>query len=307
MVLWPALSMLPDADVIGFSFGVRYGDPWGHRGATHSLLFAAGVAAVVAAGGWKRGLPLVRTAILATLVLASHGLLDTLTDGGLGCALFWPFDLTRYFAPWQPIPVAPIGLRMLSPFGAVVVATELVLFAPLLAYGLGGGWIRWWLPLWAAALWLLASSDPAREALVGRVVREQTEFARGYSEPAFRAIAAGQSEADVRRQLGTPLGEYWDYFSADEAAAAGDGCPFVYLESDAVTVLARDRGPATQLCEAHGIAAGMPGGEVRRLLGPPRDICLLYSRGPEGRYYRARAICLSRGKVVASIRRWERG
>ena len=37
---WSALSMLPDADVIGFSFGVRYGDPWGHRGATHSLTFA---------------------------------------------------------------------------------------------------------------------------------------------------------------------------------------------------------------------------------------------------------------------------
>ena len=39
-VTWSALSMLPDADVIGFSLGVRYEDPWGHRGATHSFAFA---------------------------------------------------------------------------------------------------------------------------------------------------------------------------------------------------------------------------------------------------------------------------
>ena len=39
-------------------------------------------------------------------------------DGGLGCALFWPFDLTRYFAPWRPIPVAPIGMDFFSPHGA---------------------------------------------------------------------------------------------------------------------------------------------------------------------------------------------
>ena len=49
MVGWAALAMLPDADVIGFSFGVRYADAWGHRGATHSLAIALiGAAAVTA-------------------------------------------------------------------------------------------------------------------------------------------------------------------------------------------------------------------------------------------------------------------
>jgi inner membrane protein len=33
-------SILPDADVIGFSFGVRYEDMLGHRGLSHSLFFA---------------------------------------------------------------------------------------------------------------------------------------------------------------------------------------------------------------------------------------------------------------------------
>jgi hypothetical protein len=34
-------SVVPDLDVVGFRFGIRYGDFWGHRGFTHSLLFAA--------------------------------------------------------------------------------------------------------------------------------------------------------------------------------------------------------------------------------------------------------------------------
>jgi len=37
MAWWSALSLLPDADVIGFARGVRYADRWGHRGATHAL------------------------------------------------------------------------------------------------------------------------------------------------------------------------------------------------------------------------------------------------------------------------------
>src|SRR5215471_8091928 len=38
-VSWAALSMLPDADVIGLPLGVAYTAPWGHRGATHSFVF----------------------------------------------------------------------------------------------------------------------------------------------------------------------------------------------------------------------------------------------------------------------------
>src|SRR5215831_6553694 len=124
MVWWSALSLLPDADVIGFSFGVRYADPWGHRGATHSIAFALAVAAAIASAAPWLKLPRLRTWVMASAVLLSHGLLDTMTDGGLGVALLWPFDLTRYFAPWRPLRVAPIGLYMLSPYGFFVVVTE---------------------------------------------------------------------------------------------------------------------------------------------------------------------------------------
>jgi inner membrane protein len=135
-LFWSALSFLPDADVIGFAMGVWYGDAWGHRGATHSFVFAVVVGAIAGATAPFFRRPAMRSFVLATLVLASHPLLDTLTDGGLGCALFWPFDLTRYFAPWTPIPVSPIGLRFFSPRGMYAASVELLYFAPLFWFAL---------------------------------------------------------------------------------------------------------------------------------------------------------------------------
>jgi len=136
MAGWSVLSLLPDADVVGFSLGVRYAAPWGHRGATHSLLFALALGLTIGWVAWMRKRPVLRTGLIAVAVLASHAILDTMTDGGLGCALWWPFDGTRYFAPWRPIPVAPIGLRFWSPSGASVALIELALFCPLVLFAL---------------------------------------------------------------------------------------------------------------------------------------------------------------------------
>jgi inner membrane protein len=80
-----------------------------------------------------RGVPAVRIGVLFAAVMATHGLLDALTDGGLGAALAWPVSDERFFAPWRPIPVAPIGAGMVSRRGLEVVVTEVVLFFPLLA------------------------------------------------------------------------------------------------------------------------------------------------------------------------------
>src|SRR4029453_8575684 len=153
--------------------GVRYEDPWGHRGATHSLMFAlmVGVAAALVARLLRR--PALRTGVLATPVLTSHALLDTLTDGGRGCALFWPLDLTRYFAPWRPLPVSPIGLGFLSPYGMYVAATEMALFAPVFWYALGSRTAGYAVPSrdsirallivgWLLSIWLLMSSERLR-------------------------------------------------------------------------------------------------------------------------------------------------
>ncbi|THJ25441.1 MAG: metal-dependent hydrolase [Nitrospira sp. CG24E] len=120
-------SALPDLDVIGFLFGIEYGDLWGHRGMTHSVLFAVLLAGILVAL-WYRGKPAVAMAGLFFyffLCTASHGLLDALTDGGLGVAFFFPFDTTRYFFPVRPVLVSPIGVReFFSEYGVHVLANE---------------------------------------------------------------------------------------------------------------------------------------------------------------------------------------
>lgn len=108
-----ACSIIPDLDVLGFWVGVPYGHPLGHRGLTHSLAFAAGLAAIIVALGFRRGHWRQRRAWLfgyLFLATASHGFLDALTYGGLGIAFLAPFDNTRYLFPFQPIPAAPLDI-----------------------------------------------------------------------------------------------------------------------------------------------------------------------------------------------------
>src|SRR5260221_12027972 len=73
MAAWSALAMLPDLDVIGFALGVKYGDPWGHRGAAHSLTMAAALSVVMTLVARRRGDPLGPTAWFTTIWLARHG------------------------------------------------------------------------------------------------------------------------------------------------------------------------------------------------------------------------------------------
>jgi inner membrane protein len=129
-----ALSALPDADFVAFKLGIPYPHPYGHRGMTHSLVFALLVGLLVALGLRVRRRPVLLDAVLATLVVASHGVLDAMTTGGLGIEFFWPVDTQRYFLPWRFIPVAPLGARMLSARGLSVLLTEGVLFLPAWVY-----------------------------------------------------------------------------------------------------------------------------------------------------------------------------
>lgn len=124
-------AVLPDVDVIGFPLGINYADSWGHRGASHSLLFAA-IAALLAVA-LIRPQRYVVAGLFLFVAMASHGLLDTLTNGGLGAALFWPWDETRHFAPTTPIAVSPIGISdFISARGMKVLQSEAIwIWAPL--------------------------------------------------------------------------------------------------------------------------------------------------------------------------------
>ena len=114
-VLAAGSAVLPDADVLGFAVGIPYESVWGHRGFTHSLVFAALWALLVLVWEFKSiprlTAPWWRLWAFFFVVTASHGVLDALTNGGLGVGFFAPFSPARYFFPWTPIEVSPIGVR----------------------------------------------------------------------------------------------------------------------------------------------------------------------------------------------------
>ncbi len=78
--------------------------------------------------------PFLRTWALLFVVGASHGVLDAMTDGGLGIAFFAPFDGTRYFLPWRPLVCPPIDIApFLSEWGLRTLRSEVMwVWAPLL-------------------------------------------------------------------------------------------------------------------------------------------------------------------------------
>jgi inner membrane protein len=144
IALGAALAILPDADAIGFQLGVPYASLLGHRGLSHSIAFAAVVALGVA-----RLLPAAppapsrtRAELFLFAAVVSHGLLDALTNGGLGVAFFAPFSAERFFFPWRPIAVSPISVtRFFTARGLRVLESELVVvWLPALALA-GLGWL----------------------------------------------------------------------------------------------------------------------------------------------------------------------
>ncbi|HEU5251597.1 MAG TPA: metal-dependent hydrolase [Thermoanaerobaculia bacterium] len=127
VVLGCVASILPDVDSLGFAAGVPYGHPLGHRSVTHSLSFAAVVAALVIPYARRLGVSPSLALGFLLVSIASHGVLDAMTSGGLGVAFLSPFSNERYFLPWRVILVSPIGIGpFLSRQGLQVLKSEAV-------------------------------------------------------------------------------------------------------------------------------------------------------------------------------------
>ncbi len=119
-------AFAPDLDVLAFKFGVAYSSIWGHRGWTHSLGFSIILGLAM---GWlfyrhnARYRLITCILIMATL---SHPLLDMMTNGGRGCALWWPLNHARLFFPFRPIQVSPLEIAdFFSDWGIQVLWSEL--------------------------------------------------------------------------------------------------------------------------------------------------------------------------------------
>jgi inner membrane protein len=133
-------AVLPDIDIIGYYyFGIKYNSMFGHRGFSHSLLFALLLSLFVV----LLAFPAIQRfskkwwGLLAFffLVTASHGFLDSMTDKGMGVGFFIPFDDTRYFMPWRPIYASPMKIaRFFSKSGIEVLTAEIIwIWVPIIA------------------------------------------------------------------------------------------------------------------------------------------------------------------------------
>lgn len=116
-------TILPDFDVLAFRLGIPYEHPLGHRGFTHSILFALLWAMVLMVTlGRKHKLIWFLVIFLATF---SHGILDAMTSGGRGVGFFIPFDNDRFFFPFREIKVSPLGIgKFFSSWGLKVLFSE---------------------------------------------------------------------------------------------------------------------------------------------------------------------------------------
>src|SRR4026207_192402 len=103
-------ATIPDLDYLWSYRGLPPEHWLAHRGLTHSLIFAAFLAGLVALAVLSReGASPSRRSLWAGLALATatHGLLDSLSTYGAGVAFFLPLTARRYFSPWPPISAGP--------------------------------------------------------------------------------------------------------------------------------------------------------------------------------------------------------
>jgi inner membrane protein len=127
LLVGAACAVIPDLDVIGFKFGVGAHPMLGHRGVTHSIVFAAALSALLTFILFRHRHPAPWVIFLFLFVSTlTHPLLDMLTNGGRGVALLAPFSSARYVFPWRPIEVSPIGVqRFFSRRGVEILRSEL--------------------------------------------------------------------------------------------------------------------------------------------------------------------------------------
>ena len=124
LILAIVSAIIPDLDVLGFYYGIPYEAPMGHRGFTHSILFA-----LLWSMGWAfiqfQGRRL-KWFIVLFLTTISHGIIDAFTNGGRGIGFFIPFSNERHFFDYRPITVSPIHWEdFFGEWGLAVIYSEL--------------------------------------------------------------------------------------------------------------------------------------------------------------------------------------
>lgn len=125
------VSIWPDLDYATLPFEVRPNDLLGHRGLTHSIFVAIAVGLVASLLFPKTARKTIAT--LLVVVALSHPIIDALTAGDLGVALFWPLTRARLSFPFHLVATCPVGLdEWIGYWGLLTIANEaLYIVTPL--------------------------------------------------------------------------------------------------------------------------------------------------------------------------------
>jgi hypothetical protein len=126
--------------------------------------------------------------------------------------------------------------------------------------------------------------------MFARMMEEDTMYAPGFSDAAFRRIRHGMTEADVIRVVAPPLGEVWFY---DDGSVTGASVGFSGDRVDHADGAAHPR--------LARVAAGATKDDVRKMLGEPHEKSFVYSRSKADKSYHVRAVIFRAGRVTERI------
>ena len=121
--------------------------------------------------------------------------------------------------------------------------------------------------------------------ILERLYAEETEYATGYSDQAFRGITPGLTERETLSALGPPLLESWFYEKPNEAAHV-----IIFDEVGHVS-------PSSQSTRLVGGSKS----DVLNVLGEPMMRTLIYSRSRHGGSYRIRSVEFRGSSVARTI------
>jgi len=96
-------SAAPDLDwFFRHLFHVAPESIYAHRGATHSLFAALSAGLLAASAHRQLGVRPLAAGVAVSAAMATHGLLDMMTNSVQPVAYLWPLSSVRLFADWRP-------------------------------------------------------------------------------------------------------------------------------------------------------------------------------------------------------------
>ncbi|HUI53467.1 MAG TPA: metal-dependent hydrolase [Bryobacteraceae bacterium] len=139
------IAVAPDLDTYAMRIlDIPRHSLFAHRGVFHSPFFLMLFCAVLAAltVGLRSPRAVWWLAVVWSTSAITHPLLDAMTDGGSGVMLLFPLTTQRYFFPWRPIHVSPLGVWRFFDRAGPILRSELPFCLAAAVIGAAGLWVR---------------------------------------------------------------------------------------------------------------------------------------------------------------------